>query len=93
MNSLLNNNLLHIFKPNQRHTYINPISSHLSTVATSQQNKDSPRGDGSAQPSFMLGKGLLSMAPQFTRNIFCGVVAGLQKKNDLRTHLMANAEM
>lgn len=73
------------------YTWVSPISSHLSTVATCQQNKDGPRGDGGTQPSLVLAEGLLPMAPQFTGNVFCGVVAGLQKKNYLKTP--ANEEM
>lgn len=51
--------------------------SHLSTVATSEQNKDSSWRDGGAQLPLMLAEGLLSVALQFTRNILRGVVAGL----------------
>lgn len=52
-------------------------SSHLSTMATGQQNKDSSWGDGSAQLPLVLAEGLLPMALQFAGNILCGVVAGL----------------
>lgn len=56
------------------------ICTHLSTVATSQQNEDSSRGDGGTQLPLVLAEGLLPMALQFTRNIFRGVVTGLQQK-------------
>lgn len=52
--------------------------SHLSTVATSEQNEDSSWGDGGAQLSLVLAEGLLPVALEFTRNILCGVVAGLR---------------
>lgn len=51
--------------------------SHLSTVATSEQNEDTSRSDGGPQLSLVLAKGLLSMALQFPGNVFRGVVAGL----------------
>lgn len=55
--------------------------SHLSTVATSEQNEDSSWGDGGAQLPLVLAEGLLPMAFQFTGNILCGVVAGLREEH------------
>lgn len=51
--------------------------SHLSTVATSEQNEDTSRSDGGTQLPLVLAEGLLSMTLQFSGNIFRGVVAGL----------------
>lgn len=49
-------------------------------MATSEQDEDSSWGDGGTQLPLVLAEGLLSMALQFTGNILCGVVAGLQKE-------------
>ena len=50
-------------------------------MAASEQDEDSSWGDGAAQLPLVLAEGFLPMALQFTGNIFCGVVAGLQKEH------------
>lgn len=52
---------------------------YLSTVAASEQNENRPWCDGGAQLPLVLAEGLLPMALKFTRNILCGIVAGLQR--------------
>lgn len=78
------NGLQMMFNARLRYKNINFIEvctrlTHLSTVATSEQNEDSSRGDGGAQFPLVLAERLLPMALQFTGNILSGVVAGLRK--------------
>lgn len=53
-------------------------SRYLSTVTPGEQNEDRSRCDGGTQIPLVLAEGLNSVALQFTRNILCGIVAGLQ---------------
>lgn len=69
---------------------------HLPTVAACQQDEDSSWGDGGAQLPLVLAEGLLAVALQFARNVFCWVVAGLQREHArlaLQTHTYCKARI
>lgn len=61
-----------------------PVSSdmwyqtHLSTVATCEQNQDCSWGDGGTELPLMLAEGLLPVALQLAGYVLSGVVPGLQ---------------
>lgn len=53
---------------------------YLASVTTSQKDQNSSRSNRGPQPPLVLAKGLLAVTQKLARNIFSGIVSGLEKE-------------
>lgn len=56
------------------------IPCYLASVTPGQQDQDGSWGDGGSQPPLVLAEGLFAVTQKLARNIFSGIVSGLEKE-------------
>lgn len=57
------------------------VPCYLASVTPGQQDQNGSWGDGGSQPPLVLAEGLFAMTQKLARNIFSGIVSGLEKEN------------